>query len=78
MMLSVTISVWTPRSFLSFKKAEHRLRNAADAEFDGGAVLHQRGDVFGNLPGRLGDFRRRHFQDRRARTAPARQCRRRE
>ena len=43
---------------MSFKKTEHGLRNAPDAEFDGGAVLHQRGDVFGNLPGRLGDFGR--------------------
>ena len=53
--------------FLVLQKADHRLRDAADAELNGRAVLHQRGDVFGDLPGRLGDLGGRHFQNRRLR-----------
>ena len=53
--------------FLVLEEAKHRLRNAPDAELNGGTVFHQRGDVFGDLPGRLGDFSRRHFQNRRLR-----------
>ena len=51
--------------FLVLEKTEHRLRDAPDAKFNRRAVLHQRGDVFGNLPGRLGHLGGRHFQNRR-------------
>jgi hypothetical protein len=49
--------------FLVLEEAEQRLRNAADAELDGGAVFDEGGDVFGDLPGRLGHFGRRHLQN---------------
>ena len=63
---------------LVLEETEQRLRNAADADFNRGTVLDQRRDVLGDLPRHLRHFRRRHFQDRRLRRAPARQCRRRE
>ena len=51
--------------FLVLEKPKHRLRNAANAEFNGGTILDEGGNVFGNLPGRLGRFGRRHLQNRR-------------
>ena len=63
--------------FLVLQERQQRLRNAPDAQLDRGAVLDQRGDVFGDLPGLLGVLRVAALRGSAPPTAPARQCRRR-